>query len=42
MSSVPAADTATEETAMSNVNIFQNSAETIPESDEQIIRVGMK
>jgi hypothetical protein len=42
MSSVPAADTAIEETAMSNVNIFQNSAKTIPESDEQIIRVGMK
>ena len=27
---------------MSNVNIFQNTAKTIPESDEQIVRVGMK
>ena len=27
---------------MSNVNIFQNSAKSIPESDEQIVRVGMK
>ena len=27
---------------MSNVNIFQNSAKSIPESDEQIIRVSMK
>ena len=42
MPSVPAAGTATEETAMSNVNIFQNSAKSIPESDEQIVRVGMK
>jgi hypothetical protein len=27
---------------MSNVNIFQNSAKSIPESDEQIVRVSMK
>lgn len=27
---------------MSNVNIFQNSAKTIPTSDEQIVRVGME
>lgn len=27
---------------MSNVNIFQNSAKTIPESDEQIVRVSME
>ena len=27
---------------MSNVNIFQNSAKTIPTSDEQIIRVSME
>lgn len=27
---------------MSNVNIFQNNAKSIPESDEQIVRVGMK
>ena len=27
---------------MSNLNIFQNNAKSIPESDEQIIRVGMK
>lgn len=27
---------------MSNLNIFQNSAKSIPESDEQIVRVGMK
>jgi hypothetical protein len=27
---------------MSNVNIFQNSAKSIPESDEQIIRVNME
>ena len=27
---------------MSNVNIFQNNAKSIPESDEQIIRVNMK
>ena len=27
---------------MSNVNIVQNTAKTIPESDEQIVRVGMK
>ena len=27
---------------MSNVNIFQNSAKSIPTSDEQIIRVGME
>ena len=27
---------------MSNLNIFQNSAKSIPESDEQIIRVSMK
>lgn len=26
---------------MSNLNIFQNSAKTIPESDEQIIRVDL-
>ncbi len=27
---------------MSNVNLFQNSAKSIPESDEQIIRVNME
>ena len=27
---------------MSNVNIFQNSAKSVPTSDEQIIRVGME
>ena len=27
---------------MSNLNIFQNNAKSIPESDEQIIRVSMK
>ena len=27
---------------MSNVNIFQNSAKTVPTSDEQIIRVDME
>jgi hypothetical protein len=27
---------------MSNVNIFQNSTKTAPESDEQIVRVSMK
>ena len=27
---------------MSNLNIFQNSAKSIPESDEQIVRVGME
>ena len=27
---------------MSNVNIFQNSAKSIPTSDEQIIRVNME
>jgi hypothetical protein len=27
---------------MSNVNIFQNQAKSVPESDEQIIRVDMK
>lgn len=27
---------------MSNLNVFQNSAKSIPESDEQIIRVSMK
>ena len=27
---------------MSNLNIFQNSAKSIPESDEQIVRVNMK
>lgn len=26
---------------MSNLNIFQNNAKTIPESDEQIIRVDL-
>ena len=26
---------------MSNVNIFQNSAKTVPTSDEQIVRVSM-
>lgn len=26
---------------MSNLNIFQNNAKSIPESDEQIIRVDM-
>ncbi len=26
---------------MSNVNIFQNNAKSIPESDEQIIRIDM-
>ena len=27
---------------MSNLNIFQNNTKSIPESDEQIVRVGMK
>ena len=27
---------------MSNVNIFQNNAKSIPKSDEQIIRVDME
>jgi len=27
---------------MSNLNIFQNSAKSIPTSDEQIVRVGME
>ena len=27
---------------MSNVNIFQNTSKTLPESDEQIVRVTMK
>jgi len=27
---------------MSNLNIFQNSTKSIPESDEQIVRVSMK
>ena len=27
---------------MSNVNIFQNQAKSIPMSDEQIVRVGME
>jgi hypothetical protein len=27
---------------MSNVNIFQNAAKTVPTSDEQIIRVDME
>jgi hypothetical protein len=27
---------------MSNVNIFQNAAKTIPTSDEQIVRVSME
>jgi hypothetical protein len=27
---------------MSNVNIFQNSAKSVPTSDEQIVRVGME
>lgn len=27
---------------MSNVNIFQNSAKSIPENDAQIVRVDMK
>ena len=27
---------------MSNVNIFQNSAKSIPTSDEQIVRVSME
>lgn len=27
---------------MSNVNIFQNSAKSIPTSDEQIVRVDME
>lgn len=27
---------------MSNINIFQNSAKTVPASDEQIVRVGME
>lgn len=26
---------------MSNVNIFQNNAKTVPKSDEQIVRVSM-
>ena len=27
---------------MSNVNIFQNSAKTVPTSDDQIVRVSME
>jgi hypothetical protein len=27
---------------MSNVNIFQNSAKTVPTGDEQIVRVSME
>ena len=27
---------------MSSLNVFQNSTKSIPESDEQIVRVGMK
>lgn len=27
---------------MSNVNIFQNNAKTVPTSDEQIVRVDME
>jgi hypothetical protein len=27
---------------MSNLNIFQNNAKSIPTSDEQIVRVGME
>lgn len=27
---------------MSNVNIFQNSAKSVPTSDEQIVRVNME
>jgi hypothetical protein len=27
---------------MSNVNIFQNAAKTVPTSDEQIVRVSME
>jgi hypothetical protein len=27
---------------MSNLNIFQNNAKSIPSSDEQIVRVGME
>jgi hypothetical protein len=27
---------------MSNLNIFQNNAKTVPTSDEQIVRVGME
>jgi hypothetical protein len=27
---------------MSNLNIFQNGAKTIPQSDEQIVRVNME
>jgi hypothetical protein len=27
---------------MSNLNIFQNAAKSIPESDEQIVRVNME
>lgn len=27
---------------MSNVNIFQNSAKSVPTSDEQIVRVSME
>jgi hypothetical protein len=27
---------------MSNINIFQNTTKTVPENDEQIVRVGMK
>ena len=27
---------------MANVNIFQNSAKTVPTSDEQIVRVNME
>lgn len=26
---------------MSNVNVFQNTAKSIPESDEQIVRIDM-
>ena len=27
---------------MSNLNVFQNNAKSIPTSDEQIVRVGME
>lgn len=27
---------------MANVNIFQNNQKSVPESDEQIVRVGME
>jgi hypothetical protein len=27
---------------MANINIFQNSAKTVPTSDDQIVRVSMK